>query len=140
MKTIMLTSGILLATSCCIFSQPEILEVKEVITKFITAADENNVADLEPLLDEHFRIVMNQLFGSTEVTIMHRGTYLKKIKAKEFGGDNRNLKINQVIMNGNTATAKVELVGSKMTFSSILNLVRGKDGIWRLISDTPSVA
>jgi Putative lumazine-binding len=97
------------------------------------------VKTLETVLDPGFRIVMNRMFGSTQVDIMDRQLYLSKISSGEFGGEMRASTIEQVNVNGNTATALVKLAGAKMTFTSTLVLVQDADGRWRIVSDVPVI-
>lgn len=113
--------------------------VKETITAFAKAADNSDAADMEQYLDENFRIVMNRLFGSNTVNIMPREVYLEKIRTKEFGGENRKIQIEEVIMNGATACAKVTFQGAKMTFVSLMTLIKSESGTWKLVSDVPTV-
>lgn len=113
--------------------------IKETITSFAKAADENNTEQLAYYLDENYQITMNRLFGSNKVSIMPRAMYLEKIKTKEFGGDTRTLDFKNVIINGHTAVAHVLLKGKKMTFSSLFTLVKDESGNWKLISDVPQI-
>ncbi len=117
----------------------DIQEIKKIIQQFSDAGDEQDFQTLDALLDDNYRIVMNRLFGSKEVSVMPKQAYLSKIKSKEFGGDKREVKIHEVLVNGNTATAKVTLKGQKATFISFLDLVKTENGAWKLISDTPHI-
>lgn len=114
-------------------------KIKTVIANFSKAGDTNNTAKLESCLDHNYRIIMNQLFGSADVTIMLKREYLKKIESKEFGGDKRSLEFMEIVLNGNTATAKVLFKGSKMTATSLITLVKHKNGQWKLINDVPVI-
>ncbi|NJM94210.1 MAG: nuclear transport factor 2 family protein [Cytophagales bacterium] len=62
-----------------------------------------------------------------------------KIRSKEYGGDQRQVTIDQVVINGEVASAKVTFAGTKMTFVSIIGLVKDDQGRWKLISDMPVV-
>lgn len=116
---------------------------REVIIKtiqaFANAGDDNDYIQLDKLLDNNYRVVMNRLFGSTDVSIVPKAVYLEKIRSKEWGGDTRILTIEEVLLNNTTASAKVVFEGTKMTFVSILMLVKNADNEWVLISDTPVV-
>ncbi|MFK8038771.1 MAG: nuclear transport factor 2 family protein [Crocinitomicaceae bacterium] len=118
----------------------DIKNIKKTITQFALAADNNNDKELATYLDDNYRIVMNRLFGSESISIMSKSVYLEKIKSKEYGGDTRTLTFENVIINGNTASAKVILKGEKMTFISLFILVKDNDNNWKLISDTPVVS
>ncbi len=130
---------VLLGTMSCNGQSSEVKEVKKVITAFSKAGDTNNVTELNKHLDENYRVVMNRLFGSTEVSVMPKVVYVEKIKTKEFGGDTRELTIENVVINGTSASAKVTFKGSKMTFVSLIILIKNGSGAWKLISDTPMV-
>ncbi len=135
----LITVVAVLITSMSSYAQKqETKMVKEVIEAFSKAGDENNVEQLAACLDDNYRVVMNRLFGSNEVSILTREVYLEKIKSKEFGGDTRNLTIENVLINGTNASAKVTFQGKKMTFTSIITLIKNKDDKWKLISDIPT--
>ena len=113
--------------------------IKSTITAFAKAGDNQDVSALEPLLDANYRVVMNQLFGSTEVSVMPRAVYIEKIRAKEFGGDTRTLTFENVQVNGNTAVAQVLFKGQKMSFNSLLTLTQNAKGDWQLVQDCPVI-
>ncbi len=113
--------------------------IKETILGFSIAGDKNDADKLATYLDDNYRIVMNRLFGSSEVSVITRDIYLEKIRTKEYGGDNRKVEIESVVLNGSTASAKASFVGSKMTFVSILILIKDRNNEWKLVSDVPVV-
>ena len=113
--------------------------IQQVITNFAKSADQNNVEAIEELLDANYRILMNQLFGSDELSVVDRATYLEKIRSKEWGGDDREVTFGEIIVNGNTATAHVTLKGKKATFISLFQLVKNQEGNWILVSDMPTI-
>ena len=140
MKRVILMGIVALLSSFQTMAQKsEEKAIKNVITAFAKAGDQNDASALASLLDDNYRLVMNQLFGSKEVSIMPRAVYLKKIKNKEFGGDQRTLTFKEIILNGNTAMAKATFAGKKMTFESLLVLVKNSNGEWKLISDIPVI-
>jgi hypothetical protein len=138
-SNIMMTVFGTMAFSIAQAQETGVEEVKKTVMQFATAADYQDPIILEEVLDTHFRVVMNRLFGSEGVTIMPREVYLAKIKNKEFGGDKREVTISNVTINGNTANALVSFKGSKMTFVSTLLLVLTKEGKWKLVADLPNV-
>ena len=113
--------------------------VKTALRTFAKSGDNQDAATLDNLLDNNFRVVMNQLFGSTGVVVMTKEIYLEKIRNKEFGGDPRKVEIEELEIVGKTAQAKVTLTGSEMTFVSLIQLIQDQSGNWKLISDTPTV-
>ncbi|MGB0177429.1 MAG: nuclear transport factor 2 family protein [Owenweeksia sp.] len=117
----------------------EVIAVKASIEAFAKAGDNGDATETAKHLDPNYRVVMNRLFGSKEVVILSREAYLSKISSGEFGGVKRTLTFEEVIINGSTACAKVNMVSAKMTFVSLINLVKDEGGNWKLISDTPTV-
>lgn len=117
----------------------ETTSIEQVIHAFAKAGDNNDAKSLDALLEKNYRIVMNQLFGSNELSVVDRATYLTKIADKEWGGDNRKVTIHSIKINGTTAVAQVELVGEKSTFVSFYTLIKNAAGEWKFVSDTPTV-
>lgn len=113
--------------------------INEAIAVFSKAGDKNDYNKLNDCLDDNYRIVMNRLFGSKEVSIMPKSVYLEKIKSKEFGGDKRKLAIEDLVTNGSTAMAKITFNGEKMKTVSLITLVKNEKGEWKLVSDVPIV-
>ena len=113
--------------------------INKVIQEFSKAGDDRNTESLKQLTSENYRIVMNQLFGSTEIAVMDKKTYLDMIDQGKFGGDKRTVKFHSVTINGNNAVADVTLKGEAMTMRSMLNLSRNAAGKWILVSDTPTI-
>lgn len=120
------------------FSQEE-EAIEKVIIAFAKAADKNDAEKLSTYLDDNYRIVMNRLFGAEGVSIVNKEDYLAKIESKEWGGDKRKVTIEQITINGNTASAHVTLKGEKATFVSLFMLIKDAEGNWKLVSDTPTI-
>ena len=118
---------------------PESDLVKEAITNFAKATETNNTKQLDKYLDQNYRIVMNQAFGSKEVAVISKEIYLGKIKSKEWGGEKRTVTISNININGNTASVNVLFEGEKMTFNSTIILVKDINSKWKLVSDIPVI-
>lgn len=114
-------------------------QIETTIRGFLAAGDKNDAKDLQRFLDDNYRVVMNQLFGSSDVMVVSKDLYVSKIESKEWGGDTRVVTIENIQVNGKTASAKVTQVGTKATFISTMVLIQHADGNWKLISDTPIV-
>jgi CRISPR/Cas system CSM-associated protein Csm3 (group 7 of RAMP superfamily) len=113
--------------------------VIEAVNKFAKAADERDEKALDEVLDNSFRLALNQMFGSAEVATIDKKTYLEKIKAKQFGGDKREVSIENVDITKNNATIKVIFKGSKFTISTYLQLAKSSAGVWKIANDLPSL-
>ena len=88
-------------------------DIERTILLFAKLGDQQDADGLENLLDTNFRIVMNQLFGSEEIMVMSREVYLGKIRKKEFGGDQRKVRVHHTALNGNIAASRVSYEGEK---------------------------
>jgi len=113
--------------------------IKETIIAFSKTGDVNDADKLATYLDDNYRIVMNRLFGGQEVSIMPKEVYLEKIRTKEYGGDSRTVEIESMIINGSTASVKASFLGTKMTFVSILTLIKDGNSRWKIVGDMPVV-
>ncbi|MEO9475168.1 MAG: nuclear transport factor 2 family protein [Cyclobacteriaceae bacterium] len=138
-KSILMTTLMAGLLACTAQQSPDKEDVENAIMKFAKAGDENDVQKLSQVLDPNYRIVMNQLFGNTATVIIDRAAYLSKIESKEWGGDKRVVNVLKVDVNGNNASAKVEMVGEKMTMTSYFLLVKDVNGKWKLVTDLPTV-
>jgi len=137
MKKVMLIILIAFASNTTVNAQNK--AIQKVILKFVQAGDQNNVEILESCLDDNFRIVMNQLFGKTDVQLLPKTIYLSKIKSKEFGGDKRKVTFEKIVSNETSACVKVKITGTKMTMVSLITLIKNHKGLWKLISDIPII-
>lgn len=140
MKTIILCSSLLffIAWSSIASSDNE-SAVKKTILDFSKAGDANNTEKLDKILHSDYRIIMNRLFGSKEVSIMNKAQYIKKIESKEWGGDKRVVNVETIIFNENSASAIVAYKGEKMSWKSIIHLVNSENNEWLIISETPKM-
>lgn len=140
MKTLLISTLIVFCTNCYALADGnDEKAIEATLKRFSKAADEHNLTALSACLDDQYRIVMNQLFGSKEISIVSRDTYLQKIKSKEWGGDKRTVAIERISVIGNNAQAQVIFQGQKMTFISLISLVKDSNGDWKLINDTPTI-
>ena len=120
-------------------TNPEKKKITLLIKNFSKAGDDNSVEELDKLLDNNYRVVMNRLFGSNKVSVLSKEQYLNKIETKVFGGDKRTIEFEDIILNGSTAVAKVVFKGEKATFNSLMTLVQDETGRWKLVSDMPTI-
>ncbi|MEO1448490.1 MAG: nuclear transport factor 2 family protein [Bacteroidota bacterium] len=120
-------------------TQAQYQAVSAAVEAFAQAADQQDAEALDKILDDNFRLVMNQLFGGDKVMTMDKATYLGKIRNKEFGGDERTVSIHAVNVYGKNAQAQATFKGKKMTFTSYLQLIHAPDGSWKIVNDLPTV-
>ncbi len=117
----------------------DVQAVKATVKNYAASGDQGDAQKLANYLDPNFRIVMNRLFGSKDVSTLPREVYLEKIRSGEFGGAPRTLTFYEVVINNTTAAVKVKMVSAKLTFHSLMILLKDADGNWKLVSDLPTL-
>ncbi len=139
--TILVSTALMLFTITNLFGQKMDEEklVREAISKFAKAADERDEKALDEVLDNTFRLALNQMFGGKDVSLIDKNGYLERIREKKFGGDKREVTVENVIVMNNNASARVTLKGSKFTLVTLLQLGKSNEGVWKIVNDMPSV-
>ncbi|MCG8576931.1 MAG: nuclear transport factor 2 family protein [Flavobacteriales bacterium] len=117
----------------------EIKKIEETIQEFVATADAQDADKMNEILDPNFSSVANQLFGSETTSITSRDTYIQMLRDKKIGGDKRTVEVLSVDVNGNNAYAKAIFDGSKLKFTTYIFLAKDKNGIWRIVTDYPSI-
>jgi Putative lumazine-binding len=111
--------------------------VREIVELFVKAGDERNISQLDSLLHEQFRVIANQLLGSSAVSLISKDQYLKLIGDGKLGGDRRTIRIESIDIIGKNAAVKVHLKGDKLTFQSFYHLIQSPDDKWQIVQDLP---
>lgn len=131
--TTFLLFGLTLTSSAQESVSSDFTDIEAVITSYAQAGDVQDVAALESLTHDGFRVIFR--ISDEQTVTLDRSVFLEKFRAKEFGGDTRTVDIQSIdLREGKTAIAKVMLRGEKATMSNYLNLVQ-TNGEWVLVSD-----
>ena len=106
--------------------------VKQVIQDYVKGTDSQNVDLLEKVLYPagnyySFNAITNK------VSQMTNNEYLDRVKKRQTGGWERQLDINSVDVNDNTAIAKIEVKDARMKQHGYLTLIK-EDGKWKIMS------
>lgn len=117
----------------------EAKKIRQVVTDWAKAADAQDADAVAPFLDAHFRVIMNRLFGQSEVSVVDRDAYLQMVRDKKIGGQPRALKFRRITIAGSNAAVELEMTSPILHFHSLIQLVQDASGLWRLISDLPTV-
>lgn len=113
--------------------------IKTVISSFAAAAENHDVTAMNNLLEENFRVVLNQMFGSDKVTLLDKKAYLGMLGEKKLGGDKNVIDTKSVTIIKNNAFANTVFKGEKMTMQLFLHMVKTKEGNWKIVEDLPTV-
>lgn len=131
--TFLLFFGLSLTGSAQESISSDFMDIEAVITSYARAGDAQDVATLESLTHDGFRVIFR--LSDEQTVTLDRSALLEKFRAKEFGGDTRTVDIHSIdLREGKTAVARVILRGEKATMSNYLNLVQ-TNGKWMLVSD-----
>jgi Putative lumazine-binding len=112
-------------------------QIREVTERYVKAGDARNTDQLDSLLHDHFRVVANQLLGSTAINVISKDQYLTLMREDKLGGDIRTLDIQSLEIIGKNASAKVKITGKALTFESFYHLIQNTEGQWQLVQDIP---
>ena len=112
--------------------------IEDAIKLFMRGGDESDTTLLTGVLHPQFRVVVNQgVLGSETLRVINRPAYFQQIAAKKWGGVPRTVNIVSVSIANTIAAAEVKTSSVRSDITSFLHLVKGKDGNWTLIGDTP---
>lgn len=104
--------------------------VKQTIETYVKSTDTRNADQLEKVLYSNCSfITFNEITHKTSEVA--DGAFLDLVKNGKAGGWLRNLNINSVDVNDNTAIAKVEISDSKIKETGFLTLIKD-NGIWKI--------
>ncbi len=112
--------------------------IEDAIKRFMRGGDESDTTLLASVLHPQFRVVVNQgVLGMETLRIINRPAYFQQIAAKVWGGLPRSVSIVSVSIANTVAAAEVKTSSVRSDITSFLHLVKGKDGNWTIIGDTP---
>ena len=131
--------SILVSTQAATPPPSDLKAIKQVVTNFVAHVDARQSDQAAVLLHQDFRVVANQLMGSTEVSLLNKATYLELLEAGKIGGDQRRVTFRAVDISGNNAQVKATLKGQKLQFDTYFTLVKDATGQWLLVQDLPTV-
>jgi hypothetical protein len=110
-------------------------QVIQAITDFVRGGDTSDIARLDKVLHPEFRVTNNGFMGKPGVTIIDKPKYLLFIKDGTFGGNPREMHIEQVDVFHNIAMVKLRLKSAEFSFVSYNSLVQDATGEWTLINN-----
>lgn len=117
----------------------DINNIENCIVDFAQAGDDRDIKLLDKVMHPEFRSVLNRLMGSDLVTVLSKQDYLSVVEQGKIGGDKRAVMILSLDIMQNSASAKVGLKGSSLTFYTYYHLIKSKEGHWQLLNDLPYV-
>jgi Putative lumazine-binding len=110
------------------------------VKTFCQAADVQDVAAMDKVLHPLYRAMLNRVFGSNELQIIDKTTYLELLKTKKIGGDARDIRILYLDVEGDNALVKALFTGKTLRFVTYLSLVKLPDNSWQVAADMPVVS
>ncbi len=139
MKQLILTLTLLMTMTHVKAANDDKTLVAHTVESFARAAENQSTSEMDLLLDDNFRVVMNQLFGSDKVTVMDKATYLNMLGEKKLGGDKAVVNTESINVNGNNAVVNTVFKSDKMSMRLYLLLAKDVSGTWKIVSDLPTI-
>ena len=106
--------------------------VKQVIQDYVKGTDSQNVNMLEKILYPQGNFFSYNAI-TNKASQMTNDQFLERVKKRQVGGWERQLDINSVDINDNTAMAKIEVKDARLKQHGYLTLVKD-DGNWKIMS------
>lgn len=117
----------------------DVEKITETVMRFAKGGDAQNTEILNAVLDAQFRAAVNRAFGSEELQVIDKNTYIQLIKDNKIGGDDRTVTIQSISIEGNIAAVYATLDGKKLNFRNFISLVKTAENEWKIIQDMPSI-
>jgi hypothetical protein len=109
-------------------------QIRSSVAAFVSGGDAQDVAAIDAVLHESYRIVWHDGTAASPL-IVDKASYLDKIRSKEWGGDQRRVAIDEIVMTGEAnATVKATLSSDKADFHTQLALINS-EGTWKIVQD-----
>jgi hypothetical protein len=103
----------------------------QAVQAFVRAGDERDVASLERVLHDDFRVVVRMPDG---LSVMSRDLYVKLVTSGKIGGTPRTADFDVVMLSDDLATVKGSLDSSAAHFDCTWTVANGAAG-WQVIQD-----
>lgn len=113
-------------------------EVKLVIENYADYDNTYNADGLNDVTDESFHFILHSAGETETIRTISRDAFLKGIAAKQFGGNNKALKIEDVKIKANIANVYFTHSGEQATFHHFMNLVK-LNGKWKAAATTAHI-
>ena len=113
----------------------DVEKIEKTITDFVRGGDNSDLALLDSVLHDDFRVTNNGFMGTSGVTIIDKQTYLHHIATGVFGGLPRDMEIVHLDQSGKIASVKLKIASAENDFISYNSLVLDKDNVWRIINN-----
>lgn len=142
MKNVFFTTLLFVMTQFASNAQnsTDLNSISEAVHAFAQAGDQQDAARLDKILHPQYRAVVNRAFGSADLSLIDKTTYLQLIRDKKVGGDTREVHLVQIDVVNNIATVKAIFQGKELRFTTYVSLVKLADGSWQLVGDMPDIA
>ena len=113
----------------------DIDEVKSTVEHYANFDNTYNAEGLEEITDESFHFIMHSSGDTETVTTISRNAFLKGIAAKQFGGNNKALEIENIIVKGNIANVYFTHTGKTAGYQHYMSHIK-LNGKWKAATTT----
>ena len=138
MKNIIILSFVIALTGCS-NQTPNTKSIAQVLTTYVSAADDQNTEVLQGILHPEYRALANRIFESDKLQVLSKALYLSLINDGTIGGDKRKVEINETEVIGHNAFVRATFTGHDHIFNTFILLAQNSNGDWKIVSDMPQM-
>ena len=114
-------------------------DVRAVVNQFAQAVESQDVAALEQLLHDEFRVIATRYPNAETTSILPRAAYIGAVGAKKLGGSPYQVEFKHISVTQQNATVDAVFKGEKSDMLLTLLLTQDAAGTWKIISDFPII-
>lgn len=115
---------------------PNDLAIRQVITTYIEATDDQQLSRLDSVLHPTYRTVWNRFYGD-DVLVLTRRQYMDHVRKDDIGGVPRTVRFDRIEMVGTIALVKLTMESRGLTYTCFVSLIQDVAGRWWVVDDLP---
>ncbi len=113
-------------------------DIEQAVTTFVKSVDSGQATNLsKTLMSGSSIVIINNI--TNKVENYSGDQFVNLVQNGQKGGWVRNVTINSVDLDGNTAIAKVDITDSRLKQSGFFTLVKD-DGVWKVASEVATLS
>lgn len=110
--------------------------VRQTVTAYIEATDDQNPARLDSVLHPNYQTVWNRFYGDSAL-VFNREQYRYHVKRDDIGGVPRTIQFDAIRIVENIAQVIVILESRGLTYTCFISLIQDTKGHWWVVGDLP---
>jgi len=112
-------------------------DIEQVVTNFVKSVDSRNTSELQKTLYTDGTVITYNTF-SNKVEHYSTNQFIDMVKGGQKGGWERQVNVNSVDVNGNTAIAKIDVTDSRLKETAFVTLIKD-NGAWKIAGEVSTL-